>query len=914
MKTIIFRLNCTGRKFAKIRSLRDGTFAPKMKNRAVLLLFYTCFLLSSPMHAQITPYQSGVFLVSLVEGANVDALTRRFDPTAHFEKVSDLLNICLLHSTLPEQDALNWLRRQPEVRVAQLNHLVENRAIPNDLYFPKQWHFVNSGTPNGVFNADMDADQAWDITTGGLTPAGDTIVVAVIDGGVDASHSDLLPNLWNNWAEIPGNGLDDDANGYIDDFRGWNVFSENDAIQGSNSAHGTPVAGIIGARGNNGQGVTGVNWTTKIMFVSAVGTEASILSAFDYVLRARQRYNTSWGEKGAFVVAANCSWGINYGDPSQSPLWCEAFDQLGQAGIISVAATANLPVNVDVVGDLPTTCPSNFLISATSLNKSDEKAENAAWGALNVDLGAYGQDVFTTSSGNEYGAFSGTSFAAPQVAGALGLLYAAPCPNLIALAKTDPASAAYWAKSLILGNVTPNPSLTGKTVTDGRLNLFQTLQNYENQCSDCPAPFALKTEAGTDTSVLLRWVVPPTAIAVNLRWRTFGLGPWKIQEAVSDSFLLSDLKGCTAYEFEMQSSCEGLWSAWSSPFIFETAGCCSAPTSVWVEASNSFNAKIGWEPIANNEGYRLRYSKHGSGFWTFYTSDTSFWVLQGLTACTEYDVQVQARCEDAFTGFSPLFTFLTKGCGACNELEYCAAKAASATEEWIAAVQIGSWSYGSGSGGSGYQGFNSILNDAPQLIAGSLIPVVVSPGFSGAVSKEYYRIFVDFNQDGDFEDNGELAFDPGFALEGVVEGVMEVPDFTLPGLTRMRVMMKYTNPNDNPPGPCVNFDYGQVEDYCAELIFDSVNTATQEKNAFLQMRVYPQPAMDWVVLETSSAENSMDCELLVMDLTGRSILNQITPVFHQGKFTLNISRLPSGLYVFQVRAGGRLFSGKILKG
>jgi serine protease len=885
-----------------------------MMIRAVLLLFCTIFLVSFPMNAQTTPTQPGVFLVSLVEGADVDVLSKRFDPEARAEKISDLLNIWLLHADLPEQDALAWLRRQPEVRVAQLNHLLDNRGIPNDPLFPKQWHFINDGASGGVFDADMDADQAWDITTGGLTPAGDTIVVAVIDGGVDASHTDLLPNLWNNWSEIPANGLDDDDNGYIDDFRGWNVFSEDDDIQGNTGAHGTPVCGIIGAKGNNGQGVTGVNWTTKIMFVSAAGTESSILAAFDYILQARQRYNTSWGEKGAFVVSVNCSWGINYGDPSQAPLWCEAFDQLGMAGIVSVAATANLPVNVDEVGDLPTACPSNFLIAVTSLNNSDQKAENAAWGAQNVDLGAYGQEVFTISSGNEYEAFSGTSFAAPQVAGAVGLLYAAPCPNLIALAKTDPAAAAYWVKSLILDHVTPNPSLDGLTVTNGRLNLYRTLQNYENQCSDCPAPFALQTEALSDTSVLLRWVTPPAAVSVNMRWRTLGLGPWKLVEAVSDSFLLAALKGCTEYEFEMQSFCEGLLSAWSSPLIFETKGCCTAPTAVWVEASNAVNAKIAWESIANNEGYRLRYRKQGNGFWTFYTADTSFWVLQNLSACTEYEVQVQSRCEEWFTSFSPTLTFTTKGCGTCNEVEYCAAKAVYASEEWIAAVQIGAWSHESGSGGSGYQGFNTSLNDVPRLYSGNIVPVAVIPGFSGAVSKEYYRIFVDFNQDGDFEDDAELAFDPGFALEGVAEGVMVIPDFALPGLTRMRVMMKYTTPNDNPPLPCINFDYGQVEDYCAELILDSVSTSIPENNPISRIHAYPQPALDWVILEFPEAEFLNAFDLVVLDINGRKIIDQHSTGLQHGKLYLQTSLWPSGVYAFQIRCGSRWFSGKLMKG
>lgn len=884
-----------------------------MKNPLPKLLFLYSFLACSALAAQTAPHRPGEFLVSLTEDQDAVVLTRRMPALSSVEKVSKFLNIWLLYAELPEQDVLAWLRKQPEVRSAQFNHFLENRNIPNDPLFAQQWHLRNDGINGDVFDADLDAEQAWDFSTGGLTPAGDTIVIAVIDGGLDAAHPDLLPNLWHNWADIPNNNLDEDGNGYTDDFRGWNVSTESDAIEAISTTHGTPVSAILGARGNNGLGVTGVMWNTKIMFVAASGTEAKVLAAYDYVYQSRQRYNSTWGASGAFVVVVNCSWGINYGQPSDAPLWCEAFDKLGAVGIVSVAATANLPVDVDIVGDLPTACPSNYLISVTSLNSSDEKAANAGWGTTHVDLGAYGHEVFTAASNNGYGHFSGTSFAAPQVAGAVGLLYSAPCPNLIALAKTDPASAAFWAKSLILENVTPNPSLSGKTFTDGRLNLYKTLQEFQNQCSNCPAPFALKTEMLTDSSVLLLWSKTSAAISVNLRWRVLGVGSWNTLLAVPDTFPLQNLFGCTPYEFEMQSICEGgVVSAWSQPFIFKTKGCCTAPASVWLENSTEELAKIAWEATSFNNKYRLRMRETGNN-WTFYEADTTYLEFHSLTPCTDYEVQVQARCEEWLTDYSSPVAFQTKGCGSCNEIPYCAVMAGNASEEWISSVQIGSWLNVSSAGGFGYQNFAASQPIFPQFVSQTSVPVVVSPGFSGSMTKEYYRIFVDFNQDGDFEDDTELAFDPGFALEGDAVGLIEVPTLAAPGITRLRVMMKYTTPNDNPPTHCTNFEFGQVEDYCVELLLDSLNTAIPVEDTVWLIRAFPQPALDWVMLEFPEQISSDKCAVTIVDMTGRTILEHSTPTLVHNRVYLDTKQWAAGIYVVQVRCGEKLMRGKLIK-
>ncbi|MBC7778354.1 MAG: hypothetical protein H7246_23180, partial [Phycisphaerae bacterium] len=158
-----------------------------MMIRAALLFFSFTLLVSFTTDAQTAPHRPGEFLVSLPEGVDAAVLTRRNTDLVAIEKISNLLNIWLLRSDASEQELLEWLREQPEVRSAQFNHLLENRTVPDDPHFSQEWHLLNNGANGGMLDADLDAELAWDITTGGLTPAGDTIVIAVIDGGLDAT-------------------------------------------------------------------------------------------------------------------------------------------------------------------------------------------------------------------------------------------------------------------------------------------------------------------------------------------------------------------------------------------------------------------------------------------------------------------------------------------------------------------------------------------------------------------------------------------------------------------------------------------------------------------------------------------------------------------------------------------------------
>ncbi len=392
--------------------------------------------------------------------------------------LSHRLNIWLFEfDTLTTKAALDAdrllddLHRHPAVELAQFNHAIDLRStIPNDPFFVNQWGLHNTGQTGGTADADIDAPEAWDLGISGTTVSGDPIVIAVVDAGCDLSHPDIA--YFKNIHEIAANGLDDDGNGYIDDYHGWNAGQGNGNV--TSSDHGTHVAGIAAAKGNNLSGVCGVNWNVQVMpIVGSTQQEAIAVAAYAYALEMRAQYNETDGASGAFVVATNSSFGVDFGDPADYPIWCALYDSLGAYGVLSAGAAPNIHLDVDVEGDIPTACPSDFLLAVTNTTSSDQLNSSVGYGLESIDLGAPGTSVYSTLQGGGYGAKTGASMASPHVAGAIGYLYSVTDLDLIMLARVRPDSVALLMKQAILGSVDPKPSLTGITVSGGRLNLHQ---------------------------------------------------------------------------------------------------------------------------------------------------------------------------------------------------------------------------------------------------------------------------------------------------------------------------------------------------------------------------------------------------------------------------------------------------------
>lgn len=456
--------------------------------------FLTFLLIVSTTY--ITAQQSNIvpneYIVQLKNAKQLDAFLFQLNiehPNDDFKlerTLSRRFPIYLIRSESP--DALSNLKASRFTALAQHNHFVQLRnTVPNDASYIQQWSLNNTGQNGGVVGADIDAELAWDISTGGVTAAGDTIVVAVIDGGFQMNHPDLQENYYVNRSEIAGNGIDDDNNGYVDDISGWDAYADDGTIP--SDQHGTHVAGTISAKGNNGIGVTGVNWDAKILPIAgSSGNEATVVAAYAYAAEMRMLYDETNGEKGAFVVATNSSFGVDNGDPADYPIWCAFYDTLGAYGILSAGATANANYNIDQTGDIPTACASLFMIAVTNSTSSDVKYNSAGYGLETIDIASPGTAVYSCVTNSGYANLTGTSMATPHVAGTIGLMYSAACDVLIEDYKANPGDLALTMREYLLNGADQIAAFATQVNGSRRLNAYGALLQVQNYICNSEAP------------------------------------------------------------------------------------------------------------------------------------------------------------------------------------------------------------------------------------------------------------------------------------------------------------------------------------------------------------------------------------------------------------------------------------------
>ncbi|MBK8167436.1 MAG: S8 family serine peptidase [bacterium] len=461
-----------------------------MRNRrtqcAILAMLLALPAAGAPPAAEPAPRVPGEIIVSFRAGLPGPAKAALLGGRHQHTFRAGGAELWTLPAGVDVEDAVATLAADPRVAWVEPNYLIVTQVLPDDPLVGEQWSLHNTGQTiggqTGIPDADIDAPEAWELTTG--SPE---VVVAVLDTGIDYRHPDLAANMWHNPGETPGNGVDDDRNGFVDDALGWDfAFEDSDPLD--DSSHGTHCAGIIGAVADNGLGVTGVSPRTRIMAVKfqradGVGNHADAVRAIDYAVAM-----------GADILS--CSWGST----SRSEAMFLALDAARQAGVFVVAAAGNLGVDNDAQTYYPAGYDLPNVISVMASDNRDERAVMENWesnfGATSVDLAAPGLRIWSTVRDGNHMYLSGTSMATPHVAGALALM----------LARFPDTGIERGRRLLLDVGVDPLPTLAGLCATGARLNAYRLVAD-----PDTIAPGPVTDLAVTETAsnrVELGWTEP----------------------------------------------------------------------------------------------------------------------------------------------------------------------------------------------------------------------------------------------------------------------------------------------------------------------------------------------------------------------------------------------------------------------
>ncbi len=414
------------------------------------------------------PHREGEVLVKFKKGVSTDyamdiANSHSMSIKTRFHVLSRDINqgFMLMKSSENTAEMISRLKNDPNVEAVSPNYRRQLTKIPNDPFFDELWGLYNNGQQvegsTGLPGIDISAMDAWEVNTGSKD-----VIVADLDTGVDYTHEDLQPNIWVNPREIPNDGIDNDGNGYVDDVYGYdfagNNEGDNDPDPMDIHGHGTHTSGTIAAAGNNGIGITGVNWRAKIMVLKGFRPDMGLydsdaIEAIEYAIMMKKEY-------GYNIVAINASWGGGGNDD----LLKEAIEKAGQAGIIFCAAAGNDGTDNDSDPQYPCCYDLPNIISVAAVDQEGYLASWSNYGTWSTHIAAPGVNILSTLPGNNYDYWDGTSMATPHVTGAIALI-----------ASRFPGENALEWKARLYVSARPISDLDMRVATGGMVDLYSAL-------------------------------------------------------------------------------------------------------------------------------------------------------------------------------------------------------------------------------------------------------------------------------------------------------------------------------------------------------------------------------------------------------------------------------------------------------
>ncbi|HNI45664.1 MAG TPA: GEVED domain-containing protein, partial [Chitinophagales bacterium] len=390
----------------------------------------------------------------------------------------------------------------------------------------------------------------------------------------------------------------------------------------------------------------------------------------------------------------------------------------------------------------------------------------------------------------------------------------------------------------------------------------------------------------------ITWLSEQTNTNFIVQYGIEGQNPTTIT-TTNNTITLNMLNICSNYTVRIATLCGTDTSQYSTPYTFTTLGCCTFPQNITaIPISNNFH-RIKWTPIFGALGYVVQYKNNTSTNWiNIPTTDTTI-VITALTPCTLYDYKVRTNCNGSISSdFSPIKNFTTLGCGACTDHTYCNSKGQSSATEWIADVQIGTWNNPSNND-NGYKDYGNI---SLSITRGLNYPIQLTPGFSVGAFTEYFKVWIDFNQNGTFGDDFvELIYDSQTPQTTTVNDTFTVPPTAVVGQTKMRVSMKYMEATSSPPTPCETFLFGEVEDYCLQISTDPIGYTTPSAPT---IKTHWQQDILTIQCQTNNTQNQ-NMQITLININGQTTIKETIPTNNQNH-QITTTHLPEGIYILQI--------------